>query len=413
MALRCLWLTRLLPYPPSFGGDFIYSSHLIESIARAGVEVTVLCTDNGGRPPAVAGVGWRVAPASGRRAAFSLGSPLPAIAYRSSTKALEGRLRDTLSDQVWDAVVFDNVATGWALDLITQAVGSQRPAFVYVSHNHEESVRRQLASKYKGSPVQRWGLSFDALKARLLERRLVDAADLVTVNTREDESLFRERAPEKSFLVVTPGYDGAVNPKRRFTTDLPRRAVLVGSFGWIGKQQNLLAFLRAAAPRFRAAGAEIEVLGSMPSSFARELRDKFPRVRSTQPAGGLAPYLRRARIGVVPEEIGGGFRHKVLEFVFNRVPVAAVSGCVAGTPLLPGESILEYADLPSLAEGVLQVMDDFDLLARMESAAFDACSDRFDWSDRGEILAHALAELADYPLKNRSRSGRQAAIRNL
>jgi len=352
----------------------------------------------------------RAGVASGRRAAFSLGSPLPAIAYRSTTKALQYQLRDALSGQAWDAVVFDNVATGWALDFVSRIVGAARPAFVYVSHNHEESVRRQLASQYRGSPLRRWGLSLDALKARLLEQRLVDAADLVTVNTREDESLFRERAPEKKFLVVTPGYDGAVNPKRRFTTDLPRRAVLVGSFGWIAKQHNLLAFLRAAAPLFQAAGAEIEVLGSMPAGFARELRAKFPRVRSTQPAGGLAPYLRRARIGVVPEEIGGGFKHKVLEFVFNRVPVAAVAGCVAGTPLVPDESMLSFADLGGLAEGVLGVMDDLDLLARLEEAAFDACSDRFDWADRGEILARTLAELANSPFENKSRSGREAAI---
>ena len=406
MALRCLWLTRLLPYPPSYGGDFIYSSHLIESMAGAGVQVTVLCTDNGGKPPDAAGVVWRITLSSGRRASSSLGSPLPAIAYRSATRALQHQLRDVLSDQPWDIVVFDNLATGWALDFVNRIVGSPRPAFVYVSHNHEESVRRQLASQYRGSPLRRWGLSLDALKARLLERRLVDAADLVTVNTREDESLFRERAPEKRFLVVTPGYDGAVNPKRRFTTDLPRRAILVGSFAWNAKQHNLLAFLRAAAPRFQAAGAEIEVLGSMPPSFARELRAKFPQVRSTQPAGGLAPYLRRARIGVVPEEIGGGFKHKVLEFVFNRVPVAAVAGCVAGTPLVPDESLLSFGDLGGLAEGVLGVMDDLDLLARLEEAAFDACSDRFDWADRGEILARTLAELANSPFENKSRSGR-------
>jgi hypothetical protein len=68
---------------------------------------------------------------------------------------------------------------------------------------------------------------------------------------------------------------------------------------------------------------------------------------------------------------------------------------VAGTPLVPGESILEFPDLPSLVEGVLTALDDLPRLDRLQRAAFDACAGRFDWADRGRSLAGAIAEVAD------------------
>ena len=398
---RCLWLTRLVPYPPCYGGDFIYSAHLIEVLAAAGAQVTVLCHANGGRPPAVSCrrpvIEWLVVSSAARPAWLSLTGLRPSIAHRFSCAATQRQLDELLADRSWDAVLIDHIGMGWAQSGFESrfAADSRRPALVYVSHNHEESVRHQVSANYRGNPLKSLALRIDTAKVGPLERRLVDAADLVTVNTPEDEALFRERVSGKAFLLLTPGYDGPQLPARDMTADLPRRAAIVGSFGWLGKQMNLDAFLEIAAPRFRRAGAEIEVLGVMPPEYARSVRARFPSVHVSGPIDDIAPRLAETRIGIVSEGIGGGFKHKVLQYVFSRVPVAALAESVAGTPLVPGESILEFPDVPSLVDGVLTALDDLPLLDRLQGAAFVACVDQFDWADRGRRLATAISGITN------------------
>ena len=398
---RCLWLTRLVPYPPCHGGDFIYSAHLIETLAATGAQVTVLCHADGGRPPAVSrcesDIEWVVVPSAARPAWLSLVGSKPSITHRFSGEAVQRRLDELLVDRSWDAVLIDHIGMGWALPTFVNrfAADPRRPALVYVSHNHEESVRRQVPANYCGNPLKSLALRIDAAKVGPLERRLVDAADLVTVNTPEDKVLFRKRASGKTFLILTPGYDGPQLPTRAMTPDLPRRVAIVGSFGWLAKRMNLDAFLEIAAPRFRRAGVETEVLGMMPPDYARRVRARFPSVQVSGPIDDITPRLAETRLGIVPDGIGGGFKHKALQYVFSRIPVAALAGSVAGTPLVPGESILEFPDLPSLVEGVLTALDDLPRLDRLQRAAFDACAGRFDWADRGRSLAAAIAEVAD------------------
>ena len=393
--LRCLWLTRVLPYPPSYGGDVIYSSHLIEALAANDARVTVLCHDNGSWPSVDPNISWHVLRPGAKAAWASLLGPTPSIVHRSRSQAIERRFAELLHGSPWDAVILDNLATAWALGAVSGVMsGPAQPALVYLSHNHEASLRREVAGSYRGNPAKRIALQIDARKAARLERQLVQAADILTANTPEDRELFNRDFPEKPCVVLTPGYDGPVLSGRNIAAELPRLAVIVGSFGWLAKQMNLVAFLSAAAQAFEAAGARIEVVGSMPPAFLASLRRRFPSVGFRASVDDVTSSLRGARLALIPEAIGGGFKHKVLEFAFNRVPMATLPGCLAGTPLADGESVAEFADLGSLAEGALRMLDDLPLLDRLQEAAFRACEGRFDWADRGTVLASAIEAAA-------------------
>lgn len=50
-----------------------------------------------------------------------------------------------------------------------------------------------------------------------------------------------------------------------------------------------------------------------------------------------------------------------------------------------------------MIEGVLTAIDDLPLLDRVQRAAFDACVGRFDWTDRGHMLAAAISKTATGP----------------
>lgn len=394
--MRCLWLTRYLPYPPFYGGDALYSKNMIEALAEAGVSVTVLCyawdEEHAVPPPGAGGSNWKVIPPIGRTSWKTLLGDLPSIADRFRSHACTAALRDLLSNNTWDAVIVDQIGAAGLADGIEAMLPSEhpRPALVYLSHNHENSVRRLIATQYAGNPAKKLALRREAAKVARLEAQLLAQSDIVTANTEEDAALFRADHPACAPVVVTPGYSGPIVSARVIDENTPRRATIVGSFGWIAKQMNLEAFLRVAEPKFVAAGAEIEILGAMPASYKTKIERAYPTVLVRGSYDDVAPYFADTRLGLVPEQSGGGFKHKVLSYAFCRVPVAALNGSVAGMPLADGDGILYAPDMAALADTCLAVIDDFALLNRLQDNAFTAVERAFDWADRGNSLAKAI-----------------------
>ncbi len=393
--IRCLWITRLVPYPPFQGGDAIYTARMIESLAGAGVDVTVLCHDQGGgATPELPGVSWVVVPMHDRNRIRSVASRDPAIVFRSSTPRIKSAFQALLNERPWDAVVVDNIAMAGVVRQWPNGVSAaRRTKLIYVSHNHEETIRRQLADGTPRLSITRLVQEQDARKSASIERRLVRTADLVTTNTLVDADLYRIHSPDRKYLVLTPAYDRSRVERRSITAETPRRVLLLGSYGWVAKQLNLWRFLEAAAEPLAAAGVGIDVVGWAPDAVVARVAAAFPSVAVSGSVDDVSPYLARARLGIVAEEIGGGFKHKVLDYVFHRVPVAALEGSVAGMPLVSGMSMLESADLPGLVESIIGAVDDFARLDAIQEAAFEACDGRFKWADRGRALAETLAEV--------------------
>ena len=130
--------------------------------------------------------------------------------------------------------------------------------------------------------------------------------------------------------MVLPGYEERVVADRRITDSIPRRAVIVGSFDWIAKRANLEEFVAVADPTFAEAGAELVVIGRGPDQWLDEMRQRTRATTFTGFVDSVTPYLDGARLGIVSERSGGGFKHKVLFYVFNRVPVAVLAGSIRG-----------------------------------------------------------------------------------
>jgi glycosyltransferase involved in cell wall biosynthesis len=393
--MRCLWLTWANP-EPRHNGQFVYSGGLIDALAQAEVELEVVGMARPDRPAQlgerVGNVVWWMAPHRERSRLGSLCSPLPHLADRTRSAEVQDLLCQRLKDGEWDAIVFDGISAGWGLSLVRRYLSGlrKRPRIVYISHNHEESLRSAIA---RGHPdhLKRLALGLDSLKVARLERGLVETADVVTAITPDDAALYTRQYPASRVEVMTPGYDGERVSKRRITQALPRRAVIVGSFDWIAKRMNLEEFIAVADPMFAEMNAELQVIGSAEASFLERLRKRVHATRFTGTVGTVTSFMEQARVALVPEKHGGGFKLKVLDYVFNRMPILALEGSVAGMPLTQGDSILLYPNHAALARGALRLIDDVDRLNELHDEAYAVCSERFAWRSRGEQLRQMLA----------------------
>ena len=74
---------------------------------------------------------------------------------------------------------------------------------------------------------------------------------------------------------------------------------------------------------------------------------------------------------------------------FNRVPIAAITGSIAGLPLTQELHYLSFESMRELAQGVAAVIYDLARLNSMQQAAYEKCNTDFDWSDRGRTLGNA------------------------
>ncbi|OYQ37161.1 hypothetical protein CHU95_02100 [Niveispirillum lacus] len=400
---RYLWLTRYFPYP-AHAGDKIYSAKLIEGLAEQNCDVTVFCT--GPHPAqgqdlltegAARRVEWVICPPSGRRHMLLYPfSRLPHQPLALAASEARRQVQMLLTRQDWDAVLLDYVGMGWTLPLIApwRRAAGRSSILAYVAHNHEASLRRLSWRQSTARLPVRLAQWIDGRRVIALERALLDNVDLVTVNTRADLALFQADAPRLRYQVLVPGYDGPRLSQRRITAQTPRRVVVVGNFDWIVKQQNLLGFLEAAAIPFARHGIGIDIVGSGPASVLDVWRRRFPGVTIHGRVEAVEPYIQAARISVIPERTGGGFKHKVLNSVFQRSPLFAIAGSVTEMPLEEGRSLRQFSDFPALVQGVIDGIDDVEALDRQQEAAYLACQDQFHWQDRARTLRQVLASCA-------------------
>lgn len=394
-SLKCLWIARDIPYPLDAGAK-VYSAKLSESLAQAGAAVRFLGFGNlDGVPADATGMEWIAVPNGKRHELLALFSRLPNGAAIDATTAYRALLNEQLREH-WDAIVFDGYGTGWALERCLKHCArphQRRPVLVHVSHNHEERLWQSMVRRAKTSVPRRLVLWQNYFKVRALERRIARSADLLTMITDEDRETLGRHSTSERALTLTPGYAGASAAERVIGNDTPRRVIIVGSFRWVVKQENLTRFIELADPLFAQHHIALDVVGDVPEPLLATLQSRCRATRFHGFVEDLAPLLSQARMAVVPELIGGGFKLKFLDYIFARVPVATLSEASAGLPDSLRQQTLVRDDLPALIDAIVAAIDQTDELNLMQQRAMKIGGALFQWEDRGLQLMHAISHV--------------------
>ena len=389
--MHCLWLTLADP-DPATNGQLIYSKGLIEAARDAGATLRVIGLARRENPRTVCdllGIDWRLADEQVQSPWRRLLSPMPIVSHRGNAPDMKRLLDQALAERSWDAIVFDSISSGWALSAVARhrRQSLRPPRLVYLSHNHEVTVARRIVKAARG--LRRVSKAIDYLKVRRLERRLVAAADLVTSNTPDDCRRFAAGAKGRSIVFLPPGHAGPRLEARTIDENVPRRAVLVSSLDWPPKRAAVEAFLADATAMLAREGIGLQVVGEAEPAYLETLRRRFPTVDFVGRVDDVRPYMRQARLALVPDLLGG-FKLKGLDYVFNRLPILGMRIALPGMPLEDGTSIGLYDSHAALADGVVELIDDFPKLNAWQVAAFNACADRFDWRRIGHHLVQHI-----------------------
>lgn len=386
---RILWISGRLP-SPLFSGDALYSAGLIKSLALMNeAEVTVVGSRRSEQAiekpfldlPQITCVD---APPSQVSAVFSLASSLPKDAYFLATPHLRAKLLELLN-QSWDWIVIDHAYSSGFLDTILPR--RQSASICYVAHNAEGLIRREIARSFD-SPARRLLMGYDARKYRNQEDKILQIADAVICITDEDASYF-SRSVKRTY-VLPPVFLGQTIPPRSLTSDTPRALLLVGSFDWVAKQRNLDVLIHSLLSQFKLNEISLNVVGSVP----KPLRDRYASLTSHLVFHGRLPDISevagKCRAGLVPELFGGGFKLKMLDYGFARLPIFGLKNAAAGITDEEQSAMFLAEGVAGLGAKIVENIDNLDLLNQSQARLFAMFSDRFSLESSAARMRRAL-----------------------
>ena len=219
---------------------------------------------------------------------------------------------------------------------------------------------------------------------------MVSRAALVVALTESDRRNLLPAAPSQRSVLIPPGFTGPSRASRVIDAAVPRHLVMLGSVQWIAKQMNLAAFLQVADPAFAAAGITLDIVGDVAAEFRAEWMPKVKATRFPGFAADVDAALDRARMGLLVDSIGGGFKLKVLSYLQTRTPVAALTGSFEGIPDAVARHFLVAPDAERLTAAIVAAIDDLPRLNAMQDAALLAAQGQFDWMENGRRFVAAL-----------------------
>ncbi|MGB7181876.1 MAG: glycosyltransferase [Burkholderiaceae bacterium] len=395
---RCLWICREMT-DPLVSGDRVYSSGLSRALARSGVEVSFVAHQGENRQPDPDGHPVKFFGVEGgtyNDYRIAVTSDLPVTAGIQGTPAFHKQLARLLEEQRFDCIVLDQLGSGWALAPVRKWIDTERakgntvPMVIYLAHNHETAVWAGMAKESQRGPLRNLMVRRNADKVARLESRLVKESDLVLTITEEDAGAFADMGAVIRPTVLTPGYSGPRVESRNITAATPRRIVMVGSFKWAPKEENLRQFLKVADGAFKSAGIHFDVIGKVPDSLRSALE---PGLQATTLHGfvqDIEPIFANARMAVIPELIGGGFKLKLLDYLFGRLPMASIGAAAAGMPDPIREQMILADDLQSLVDAIIANIDNVERLQQMQQKGYLLAEAAYSWDERGVEMKAAI-----------------------
>nr|QQZ51552.1 hypothetical protein JKL49_11515 [Phenylobacterium glaciei] len=194
-----------------------------------------------------------------------------------------------------------------------------------MNHNFEHDVRRQMVLAER-SLGMRAALTYDTWKAGNLERAANRIADGLVANTDADARAFA-RVTAKPSVTISPAYNGPRLAARVIDAQTPRRICVLGNHEAHHKRMVLDQTLTALAAHGIERTCDVDVVGAGDNS---EFQARFPGFNFYGYVDDIEAYLQTVRFGLIPDEIGGGFKVRALTHVFQRLPMLAVRHAVQG-----------------------------------------------------------------------------------
>lgn len=408
--MRILFVTERLPYPLDNGGN-VRSYHILAGLT-AEHEVTVVSGTLGDASQvdvdAVTALGTRVllVPLKRRSAAFELRAAFRSIVSSRSLmlarhfdRAMLRSLREFLSsrNQQFDVIHFNHLDTAIYASMLP--IG---PCRVVDQHN---VVSRQLGTSIPSERkvLRRLAMQRDLGPLAQEERKICNGMNLCLACSSTDAEALRKLGVRTPIAVVPNGVDteyfGGSWAARRESTEV----VFVGTLDYQPCEIAVWSFATEILPLLRKSVPDVRfiVVGRNPSQRLKKLAERDESIELTGRVEDVRPFMKRARVAVVPLKSGSGTRLKILEAFSIGLPVVTTTIGVEGIEAVDGRHLLIADSTTDFAAAVRRLIEDPDLAQRIGDAGRDLVVDKYSWQAVQSALCAAYRSFSAEPPESR------------
>jgi glycosyltransferase involved in cell wall biosynthesis len=270
---------------------------------------------------------------------------------------------------------------------LRQAPPNERPPRLVVdAHNIDYELARQYARAGRGL-AHRLYAAINWRKLRREELGTYRDADGVYLCSGEDERRLLDAIPVARTAVIPNAADVEYyQPRPADPRPDGRTVVFFGLLSYAPNVDGVLYFVEKIWPRLAEAHPEARlkiVGGSAPRSLQRLAGS---RVELTGFVPDLRPHLAAAAAVVVPLQLGGGTRLKIVEAMAMGKAIVSTTLGSEGIEAVRGRDLL-IADQPeAFADAVNRLLGDPELAARIGQSARSLAVERYSWSGAARAL---------------------------
>jgi glycosyltransferase involved in cell wall biosynthesis len=256
------------------------------------------------------------------------------------------------------------------------------------THNVEYDVHGRIA-EFGDRRLRRLYGRRQCTLTRAEEQRCGRRVDLLLATSDRDRRLFEDELHLDNVAVIPNGID-----LREFRPAAaaagPPVIVFSGLMSYYPNEQGIRWFLDEVFPKVlrRVPDVRLVIAGAAPPRWLCARRAS--RVQVTGRVPDMRPYLARAHAVIVPLQIGGGTRVKILEAQAMGKPVVSTTTGAEGLEQDRNVSILIADDAAAFASQVARLLTDDIAARRVANAGRQHVLARFDWDTIGVRLARAL-----------------------
>lgn len=280
-----------------------------------------------------------------------------------------------------DPIIIDHFRNAW---IVLLCLLFKDKKIIIITHNIEHLIAKEC---YLNKSIYiRFFYYFEYLKIKFWENIIFNYVDALTTITEEDAANINEYS--EKVLVIKPYYENS-NIKKSILLSNDEKCLIVGSFNWKIKQDNLLALLHEFKMLDKPKDFEIIIAGTMPDYLSTLIRNDFSFVKLRLNYPNIDYLMNISRLAIAPDQVGGGFKLKILDYFYLGLPVFGLVGSMNGINR-NARGIKLFRSYTDLAQGVLKYILDQDKLLFMSKQNQSLLSNSFDKENMVQQIRNLL-----------------------
>jgi glycosyltransferase involved in cell wall biosynthesis len=248
--------------------------------------------------------------------------------------------------------------------------------YILRCHNIESEIYKRHVGTLR-NPFMRSYVDLQARRWERFEEEQMQLADACVAITRRDESAIGEMAPGVPVITVPAAADLSAFPYNDPAGREANSMIVLGNMAWLPNRDAAIWFGEEIFPliRKRRPDSVVHIVGDNPPTAQLPPASEHFRIEGRVPE--IAPYYERIALGLIPLNVGGGMRVKMVEMMSSGLPIVSTSQGAEGNEAIAGEHYLA-ADTPEeFADAVVRLLGDAALRERLARAARDFVAETY------------------------------------